>query len=145
MSTANLPPQDLRRRVAAPARILLITAALAFVGNCLCGVGSSVLRSQRGPVQPPPGMDPETAKAFQSGADAAPLFDMCMYVFPLFAVYPLVFIGALRMQALKSYGLVFAASILALLPCSLAWPIGLVGGIWSLIVLNDPAVKSSFT
>jgi len=62
------------------------------------------------------------------------------------ALSGLIIYGALQMKNLNSYGLAMTASILAMLPCTpccicLA---GLPIGIWSLVVLNDPVVKSSF-
>jgi hypothetical protein len=53
-------------------------------------------------------------------------------------------VGALRMMRLKSYGWAMTASILALLPCSPAGIIGLVMGIWSLVVLSRSDVRAAF-
>jgi len=55
-----------------------------------------------------------------------------------------IIIGALQMLRLKSYRWGMAASILALLPCSPASLLGLVFGIWSLVVLNRPGVIAAF-
>ena len=57
----------------------------------------------------------------------------------------IVIYGALQMKSLKNYGMSMAAAIIALLPCiSCGCLIGLVGGIWGIVALNDPVVKSSF-
>ena len=61
-----------------------------------------------------------------------------------FAIYGLVLAGAVKMKKLESYGLAMTASILALLPCSLCCIAGLPIGIWSLVVLSKPEVKSAF-
>jgi predicted Ser/Thr protein kinase len=53
-------------------------------------------------------------------------------------------IGGWRMRQLKSYGLAMVASILALLPCGIAWLIGLPMGIWALVLLRDPSVREAF-
>ena len=53
-------------------------------------------------------------------------------------------IGALKMMRLQSYGWGMTASILALLPCSPVGVLGLVVGIWSLIVLSRRNVKEAF-
>jgi hypothetical protein len=53
-------------------------------------------------------------------------------------------IGGWRMRQLKSYGLAMVASILALLPCGIAWLIGLPMGIWALVLLRDPSVRDAF-
>lgn len=58
----------------------------------------------------------------------------------------LIFFGGLRMKNLESFGLSMAAAIAAVVPCVTIYcclpGIGL--GIWALIVLNRPEVKSSF-
>jgi hypothetical protein len=56
-----------------------------------------------------------------------------------------VFMGASKMQALQSHQFAVTASILALVPCiSPCCLFGLPFGIWALVVLNKPAVKSWF-
>src|SRR5436190_4044695 len=53
-------------------------------------------------------------------------------------------IGALKMMRLQSYGWGMTASILALLPCSPVGLLGIIMGIWSLIVLSRKNVKEAF-
>jgi hypothetical protein len=48
------------------------------------------------------------------------------------------------MRKLRSYGLVLVAAVLAVVPCTFAWIIGLPMGIWALVVLMDPEVKAGF-
>lgn len=63
----------------------------------------------------------------------------------LLVISILIFIGAVKMIKLKSHGWAMAASILCLIcsnPC--CCPLGLAAGIWSLIVLSKPEVKSAF-
>jgi hypothetical protein len=56
-----------------------------------------------------------------------------------------VLIGAVRMLALKSYALAFTVSILSLIPCvTPCCLLGLPFGIWALVVLSRPDVKSQF-
>jgi hypothetical protein len=53
--------------------------------------------------------------------------------------------GAIKMKRLEGYGLVMAASILGMIPCfSSCCLIGLPIGIWALVVLSKPEVKSAF-
>jgi hypothetical protein len=61
------------------------------------------------------------------------------------ALSVLILIGAARMQSLRSYEFAFAAAILAMLPCQCCCLFGLPFGIWALVVLNKPEVKSQFT
>ena len=60
----------------------------------------------------------------------------------------LIFIGAMKMNKLQSYELSFAAAILAVLPCinpCCGWILGLVFGIWAMIVLARSDVRSQFS
>src|SRR6266481_3625561 len=61
-----------------------------------------------------------------------------------FAIGVVMIIGALRMMRLESYRWAMAASVLALLPCSPVSLLGLVTGIWSLVVLNRRNVIAAF-
>lgn len=56
----------------------------------------------------------------------------------------LIFVGAARMQRLQNFGLAMAACIVAMLPCGFCCIFGLPIGIWGLVVLNQPNVKSQF-
>jgi GYF domain 2 len=57
----------------------------------------------------------------------------------------LILVGALKMKKLESYGLAMTASIVAMIPClSPCCFIGLPIGIWALVVLAKPEVKSAF-
>jgi hypothetical protein len=57
----------------------------------------------------------------------------------------LILFGAMKMKKLESYGLAMTASIIAMIPCfSPCCLIGLPIGIWALVVLAKPEVKSAF-
>ena len=57
----------------------------------------------------------------------------------------LVLIGASKLQSLKSREFAFAAAILAMVPClTPCCVLGLPFGIWALVALNKPEVKSQF-
>jgi hypothetical protein len=56
-----------------------------------------------------------------------------------------ILLGALKMKKLESYGLAMAASIIAMIPCfSPCCLLGLPIGIWAIVVLSKPEVKSAF-
>jgi len=56
-----------------------------------------------------------------------------------------IFFGAMKMKSLENYGLAMAASIIAMIPCfSPCCLLGLPIGIWALVVLTKPDVKSAF-
>lgn len=58
----------------------------------------------------------------------------------------LIWRGAAKMQALESHQFAFTASILAIIPCiSPCCLFGLPFGIWALVVLAKPEVKSQFS
>lgn len=60
-------------------------------------------------------------------------------------VAALIIYAALKMKELNQYGLCVAASILAMIPCiSPCCIIGLPIGIWCLIVLTKPEIKTAF-
>jgi hypothetical protein len=61
-----------------------------------------------------------------------------------FGIGIVMIIGGLKMMRLQSYGWATTASILALLPCSPVTILGLVVGIWSLVVLGRRDVKEAF-
>jgi hypothetical protein len=57
----------------------------------------------------------------------------------------LILFGGLKMKQLENYGLAMTASIVAMIPCiSPCCLIGLPIGIWALVVLSKPEVKSAF-
>lgn len=54
--------------------------------------------------------------------------------------------GALRMMALRSYGLCMVAAVLAVIPCTApCCCLGIAAGVWALVVLTRPEVKQAFT
>ena len=56
-----------------------------------------------------------------------------------------ILVGGLKMRKLENYGLAMATSILAMIPCiSPCCLIGLPVGIWAVVVLSKPEVKSAF-
>jgi len=61
------------------------------------------------------------------------------------AIAGLIFYGALKMKKLEGYGWAITASILALVPCvSPCCFVGAPVGIWALVILAKPEVKSAF-
>lgn len=127
--------------VRGPAIALIITAALGIAYYLFNGVltlvgGGAVFHQQI-----PPNVPPEV-RQFLEGmrgplAGAVNLFVAAILGFVLY--------GAIKMLRLQSYGLVFAACIVAMIPCNCCCLLGLPFGIWGLVVLNKPEVKSHFT
>jgi hypothetical protein len=76
------------------------------------------------------------------------IYDLANPVVPLAATICLL-MGAFKMRNLSSYNWSLAAALLALLPPPLTslswlWPVGLGLGIWALITIHQPEVKSAF-
>lgn len=143
----NLPPgmnapggeAAARSQVAPPAIALMVASGITFfwylaiVVMMLFFGGMAALGSGSGS-----GGDPMAG--LLSGAIAA-------VVYGFWALMALIsFVGAFRMRQLKSYGLSMASAIIAMVPCTtymcclLMFPMG----IWALIVLLKPEVKSAF-
>ncbi len=59
----------------------------------------------------------------------------------------LIFMGASKMQSLRSYEFAFTAAVLSVIPCltpCCGFVIGLAFGIWALWLLTRPEIKSKF-
>lgn len=86
--------------------------------------------------------NPQAAQAMQLMSKFGVLF-----LVPWFGVAALIVYAGFQMRQLKSYGLVTAGAILAMIPCCTVYCCvpGLAAGIWTLIVINKPEVKSAFT
>ena len=133
-----------REAVSLPAILLMVTAALTF----LYGVVSLV-----SPVDPD-----QMAKLEQvmSDPNAAPMRGMLEFMtstggrfvlsLPYLIINALIFLGALKMKGLQSYGLANTAAILALIPCcGPCLCVGIPLGIWALVVLRKPEVRAAFS
>jgi hypothetical protein len=68
------------------------------------------------------------------------------YVSPLLSVIlsGVIIFGALKMRALENYNLALASAIVALLPCGGCCCLPLPVGIWALVLLMKPEIKSQF-
>jgi hypothetical protein len=118
-----------RLRVAGASAGLLVTAILAFTGWAL--IFGMVPVPAQGPLGPMgfthvigdvyPGL------FFAVGVPAA-----------------LVAFGAWQMRKFRSYEFAVTAAVLAFLPWSPAFPLGIFAGLWALWVLRDPQVRAAF-
>jgi len=122
-------------RVSGPAIGLIITAVLGFLVQLaallinILGVSFGAMGSRRG--------DAWMNMFSGSIGIASSIITML--------IAGLILFGALKMKKLESYGWAITASILALAPCiSPCCLVGLPIGIWALVVLSKPEVKSSF-
>lgn len=126
--------------VTAPAIGLMVVAGLGIASTLF---GLAVLIAGGAVMPELPGLDPEFARIIRTVAFGP--VGILIRVINL-AIYVLILVGALRMQKLTGYGLVMTAAIIAMIPC-FTGPCCLLGlpfGIWALVVMNKPEVKSQF-
>jgi hypothetical protein len=125
----------------APAIALIVTAAIGVALYCVRGLFMLVNGGAMYQGQLPPNLPPEVMHILQQmqGPIGAAVS------LALAALNGFVLFGAIKMLRLQSRGLATAACIVAMLPCSCCCLLGLPFGIWGLVVLNKPDVKSHFT
>jgi O-antigen ligase len=128
-----------RQQVSGPSLGLLITGivggAFALLTVMGVGLGSVAHFANRWTEDMPDWYDEMFEGVFAMGGAFVELLVAAFIIF-----------AALKMKDLKQWGLVVAASILAMLPCiSPCCVIGLPIGIWCLVVLMRPEVKDSFS
>ena len=110
---------------------LNLVLALANGARAMLGAGMSTIQSSGNP-------DADKVLAFFS------TFGLGIAIVGVLGAIFILF-GGIKMRRLESYGLCMAASIVAMIPClSVCCPAGLAIGIWSLVVLSKPEVKSAF-
>jgi hypothetical protein len=115
----------IRRQLLAPAVGLALTAVVALVSTLTLAV---VL-----------------VQEFDPAGDvlAKCLVGTVAFVFMPLGVWVMV-AGAVRMLRERSYTFCLAAALVAMLPWSPAWPLGLAVGIWAVVVLSRSAVMLAF-
>jgi hypothetical protein len=124
-------------QVNGPAIGLIVTASIGFLlgvlGIVLTLVGTSLRTINTG--------NPQLDQALRSINTGGSIVQTLIGL----ALSGSVFYGALKMKRLENYGLVLGVSILAMIPCiGPCCVVGLPIGIWALVVLNKPEVKSYF-
>ncbi len=129
------PAADVAERVNGPAIGLIVVAGLGALVQILSlilrAAGPAILASSRMPNQAWASMFSGTLGVV-SGIIGL-------------LVSGVIFFGAMKMKNLENYGLAMAASIIAMIPCfSPCCVLGLPIGIWALVVLSKPEVKSAF-
>jgi len=127
-------------RVKGPAIALIITSGLGiayygFSGLFTLFTGGALFNQEMPPELPP------QFQAFIEGmhgplAGAINLIIAAMNGFVLF--------GAIQLLRLQNHTVATIASVVAMLPCQCCCLFGLPFGIWALVVLNKPEVKSQF-
>lgn len=135
-AAASIPSAPLQM-VRGPATFILVLAILNILA-CLWGLVSGNVENQLSEIPniPPAYLDFLRNIAFLFGVPA----NIVGLVLAIICV-----IGSLQMMKLKQYGLAMAAAILMLIPCSgCCCCLNIGAGIWALVVLLKPEVKSAF-
>ncbi len=131
-----------RAKVNGPAIGLMIVGGIGIVLGLL-----GVVRGLTAPVVAPPPEVQQDAQAMQifqmvqgiSGTTGV-ILGVIQTVVSLLTIF-----GGMKMRNLESYGLAMTSSILSMIPCiSGCCLLGLPIGIWSIVVLSKPEVKSAF-
>ena len=120
----------------------LIVAMVLGIALSVVGVVFHLLGVSWG--RPPPMMTPEAERMYNLFHQfSGPLGVVAGFI--SIAIGLFVLFGALKMQKLSNHGLAMAAAIVAMIPCfSPCCLLGLPFGIWALVVLNKPEVRSQF-
>lgn len=134
-------PGRVREMVSGPATALMVTGILCVV---LSIVGLIMNLTGAG-FRPPPGeIPPEMQQFFQLMEQMQGPVAIVGSVINL-GISVLLIIAGQKMRALESFPLVVTGAILAIVPClSPCCCIGIPVGIWVLVVLFKPEVKSAF-
>jgi hypothetical protein len=120
--------EDARRRVQIPAAGLMIAGGIG-----LLAVGMTLAYALLRQPSPSPSVQPTWAQIIPI---VPATISLCLSL--------AVAMGGWHMANLKSYGLAMTGAALATLPCSVGCILGLPMGIWALVVLLDPKVRSAF-
>jgi hypothetical protein len=137
LSSMPMPGGDAQAMVSGPATGLMVVGILCVLAS-LIGVISNLFGGS-GPT--PEELPPQLRAYFQTMS--GPL-GVVMNLVAL-ALGGFFIFASRKMKRLESYGMVMTATILSMLPCtSSCCCVGLPVGIWILIVLAKPEVKSAF-
>jgi len=111
----------------------LIMVGLGLILNCLSLAGIQLTHN--------PALDPQTERLINSfGGGLGILMDIVGGI-----VGVIILRGASKMRRLENHSFAMAAGVCAMIPCiSPCCLLGLPFGIWALVVLNKPEVKSQF-
>jgi hypothetical protein len=134
LTAAPMPSPGAQAQVSGPATGLIVVAILGFLAQ----VVGLVINMARPFANRQMMEQPAWVNMFSGvGAIVGAFIGILMGVLILF--------GAMKMKKLENYGLAMTCSIIAMIPCvSPCCLIGLPIGIWAVVVLSKPEIKSAF-
>jgi hypothetical protein len=141
-SGANVyPTVDAQRLVNGPGIALMVVGFISILA-ALAGAASNIIQMVSGNItELPPEIPPQMRQIVQSTSGPVGLVMNFLGV----ALGGFTVFASMKMRKLESFGLVMTATILSMIPCtSGCCCVGLPVGIWILIVLMKPEVKSAF-
>ena len=143
MSTASSPSPDPLQQVNLPATLLLVTGILGVVvqlGFMIFNFSNMYIEVPSMNVDAKGKMTTSTNKVFNPMAPVG-IADNILCIL----IGGVIIFGSMKMKTLHSFGLSMTSSILAMIPCiSPCCLMGLPIGIWAIVVLNKPEVKTAF-
>jgi hypothetical protein len=136
-----VPSANAAALVSGPATGLLITGIICAITAVLSLLSNAFGWGTQGFGQGGGDMPPQFEQWARMSAGPMGMFFNVVGI----ALSGLIIFASTKMRKLESYGLVMAATIIAMVPCiSPCCCVGLPIGIWVLVVLNKPEVKSAF-
>jgi hypothetical protein len=126
--------------VKGPAIALIITASLGVAYYGFSGLFTLLTGGMMFHQELPPELPPQMRALIENMR--GPMAGVISLA--IAAVNGFVLFGAIKMLRLQQFGLVMTAVIVAMVPCQCCCLLGLPFGIWALVVLNKPEVKSHF-
>jgi len=133
---------DAAHAVKIPAIALIVVASLGIAyylfNTVLVATGKSSFQPDTSNLSP---QMQQFMEGFNRGSHGPLAIMVSLFVVALNAF---VLFGSIKMLRLQNYGIAVAAAIVAMLPCQCCCLFGLPFGIWALVVLNKPEVKSQF-
>jgi hypothetical protein len=129
------------QQVKGPAIALIITASLGIAYYAFSGIFTLFTGGALFQHEMPPNIPPQM-QAFIEGMHGplAGVISLMIAVLNGFVLF-----GAIKLLRLQNHSVATVASVAAMLPCQCCCVLGLPFGIWALVVLNKPEVKSQFT
>jgi hypothetical protein len=134
----STPPRPRPTLHKIPAVFLMIVGGVGILAN-LSSLVVTLINAGAEPMLPAATGSPQDDVAFFASAST-------IVTLVLFAAVAngLVLFGGYQMFRQTSYNMAIAASILAMVPCSFGFLVGLPIGIWSLVILSRADVKAGF-
>jgi len=149
---ADVSPDQARRlalsKVSGPSIGLMVTGILGLLAALATLPAVFFNRAGINLLPPEAATNPDVKRAFEMIGPWMGVINIVNLLLML-GISILILMAALRMKSLRSYGLAVAGSVVAMLPCVSfgcvpCCILGLPIGIWALVVLNQPDVKSQF-